>query len=165
MAKPICEVIARLDASQPVNQPVLVASLLDERTANRRGAVLLLAGLAAAGLFIALTGIYGIVAASVVERTREVGIRIAVGAGRSEVLRLLLWQGAKLILIGAIPGILAGWFIMLGLPGAPGFGGDSVFDTLTGAGVILVIGSVGLLATFLPARRATKIDPMARYVM
>lgn len=160
MAKPIREMIQRLDASQPVNQPVFVADLLEQRAAGPRSGMIFLGSLAAVGLFIALMGVYGVVAFSVVERTHEVGIRLALGASRHQILRLMAWQGARLMLLGASPGLLIGSLITAGLLRQSPFGDLSPFDPLTYAAVVLLVSSAGLLASFWPAKKAADLDPM-----
>jgi predicted permease len=159
MRQPIREALQRLDALQPVEQPVFMADLLEERTSFRRSAILLLGGLGAVGLFMALMGVYGVVAFSVQERTREVGIRMAVGASRADVLKLMLWQGARLIALGCVPGLLIGTSASAGLLDVFE-DGASAFDPITCMIVIVVVGVGGFLASFFPARKATQLNPM-----
>jgi predicted permease len=160
MAPTLREVIQRLDASQPVNQPIFVSDLVEQRAAGVRSGMIFLGSLAGVGLFIALMGVYGVVAFSVVERTHEVGIRLALGAGRRDILRLMSWQGARLLLFGALPGMLIGSLIITGLPGQSLIAGLSAFDLPTYVAVLIVVGAAGFLASFLPAKKAAELSPM-----
>jgi putative ABC transport system permease protein len=159
MRQPIREALQRLDALQPVEQPLFLADLIEERTSFRRNAIKLLGGLGGVGLFMALMGVYGVVAFSVHERTREVGIRMAIGASRGDIIRLMLWQGARLIALGGLPGLLIGTSASAGL-GDVFENGLSAFDPITCLIVIVVVGAGGFLASFFPARKAAKLNPM-----
>jgi ABC-type antimicrobial peptide transport system permease subunit len=118
----------------------------------------ILAAFGVLALLLAAVGIYGVMSYVVAGRTREIGLRMALGAQTADVLRLILRQGMLLALIGTAIGI------------AIGFGGArllktllygvSAADPITFAAVTLLLGSVTLLACWLPAHRATKVDPM-----
>ena len=160
MAGPVREVLRRIDVSQPVAQPVFVEDLIDQRQAEIRQRVLVLGSIAAVGLLIALMGVHGVVAFSVMERTREVGVRLALGATRAGVLRLIMWQGCRLLLVGAVPGLLIATAVMSALPRRGPVETFDALDPWTLLGVILVVGLVGLLACLLPARKAANLNPM-----
>jgi putative ABC transport system permease protein len=109
-------------------------------------------------LVLASIGIYGVMSYSVVERTREIGIRMAMGAQPEDVLKLILKQGAALIACGLALGIVAAY-------GLTRLISSFLFrvnanDSATFVGISLLLGIVALIACFIPARRATKIDPM-----
>jgi predicted permease len=112
------------------------------------------AGIAAA---LAAIGLYGVMAYSVAQRTREIGIRIALGARRAAVLRLVLGQSTLLIIIGLAIGLVGAWSLTRALQGM--LFGVTPFDPLTIVTVAGAFASVALLAAYLPARRATTVDP------
>ncbi len=107
---------------------------------------------------LAATGIYGVLSGSVTERTREIGIRLALGAQRHKVLGLILWQGAKLTLMGIGLGLLAAWSATRSLSTL--LYGISATDPSIFGVVALLLTIVALIACYLPARRATRVDPL-----
>jgi putative ABC transport system permease protein len=134
------------------------AELLDLQSAPFRIATKLALGLGLAALLLASIGLYGVMSFVVAQRTREIGIRVALGASSHGILALFLQQGMRLIGIGVLLGLLGGaaiarllTLILIDL---------SPFDPLTFGGVSLCLTLVALLATYLPSRRATKVDPM-----
>ena len=127
--------------------------------ADRRSLLLLLGLFAAAALALAAVGIYGVVAFSVARRTQEIGIRMALGAQRGDVLRLVLGQGARLAAAGVAAGIAAS-FAVTRLLSSLLFGVRST-DPATFAGVAALLALVALLASYIPARRAMRLDPNA----
>jgi putative ABC transport system permease protein len=110
-------------------------------------------------LILAAVGVYAVVAFSVSQRTREIGIRAALGASRVALLRMFMLQGISILLAGLPPGLLASFAVGLGLRSILG-------ETVTSNLVlpllltIAVVGSVALIATLVPARRAASIDPL-----
>jgi putative ABC transport system permease protein len=126
--------------------------------AARRLSMILLAAFAALALALSCVGLYGVLSYLAGERTREIGVRIALGAGRRDIQRLILGQGVKM----ALAGVALGIFLALGLTHlmSSQLFGISPHDPLTFAGVALILLLVALGACYLPARRAMGVDPM-----
>lgn len=113
--------------------------------------------LGAIGLILATVGVYGVVSFAAVQRTREIGIRMALGGAPRDVLRLVLKQGVGMVIAGLSVGLLAAWGLTRVMGGL--LIGVSPSDPLTYATVALLLTAVALLACWIPARRATRVDP------
>lgn len=140
--------------------PVKVSTFADEMggwLADRRFLLLLVGLFAAAALVLAAVGIYGVVAFSVTRRTQEIGIRMALGAQRTDVLRLIVGEGARLAVSGVAIGIAASFAITRLLSSL--LFGVSATDPITFASVAVLLSLVALLASYIPARRAVRLDP------
>jgi putative ABC transport system permease protein len=144
------------------NQPVFNLKTLDQRVletiATSRSLMLLFSGFALLALVLACVGIYGIVSYSVSQRTREIGIRMALGARAVDVLRLILKNGMTLILSGIVIGVAGAHALTRFLTTL--LFGVTPTDTLTFVVVSLVLVTVALIACLIPARRATKVNPL-----
>jgi predicted permease len=125
---------------------------------SRRFNVILIGFFGITALLLAMAGVFGVMAYSVSRRTREIGVRVALGAGSGEVLRMILRQGLRTIFIGVAIGI-AGSLALTRTVESLLFGVTAT-DPLTFGGVTLLLVGAALLACFIPARRATKVDPM-----
>jgi predicted permease len=125
---------------------------------SRRFNVILIGFFAVTALLLAAAGVFGVVAYSVSRRTREIGVRIALGAGSGDVLGMILGQGLRTILIGVVTGI-AGSLLLTRAVASLLFGVTAT-DPLTFGGVTLLLVGAALLACYIPARRATRVDPM-----
>ena len=152
------EEVHRLDPDQPLASVSTFEADLDRAVAAPRLRTLLLALYAAIALALAAVGIYGVLAVSVVQRTREIGIRLAVGALPGAVLRLFLGRGCALAGVGLVLG-LAGSVVVSRLARSLLFS-VSPTDPLVFGGTALVLGGTAVLASYLPARRAARVDPM-----
>jgi putative ABC transport system permease protein len=157
--KAVREQVLALDRDQPIALVRTMDDLVEEQVGQRRLLVILLGSFAGVALLLALIGIYGVIAYSVAQRAQEMGIRRALGAQQSDVLRLVLGQGLRLALAGVVLGV-AGALGLTRLMSAVLFH-VSPTDPATFVIVGLVFLLVALAATYVPARRAAKIDPMA----
>jgi len=128
-----------------------------ESLARQRFSMTIIAGFAASALVLAMVGLYGVIALNVGQRHREIGVRMALGARPSDVLRLVLSEGLRITLAGTILGIL-GAFALSRIVTSLLYG-VSATDAPTYAASAAAIVAVTLLATFIPARRATRVDP------
>jgi putative ABC transport system permease protein len=158
MLHDIKRVIRDIDANVPVGEDATMTQALSNDFGSLRltRAVLVFAGTAA--LVLSAVGLYSVLAFVVARRTREIGIRMALGATRQQVVELFLRQGMKLVVGGAMVGVViavAGLRILATL-----LYGVGAADPLTLIAVSLVLGLVCLLASYVPARRATKVDPV-----
>jgi ABC-type antimicrobial peptide transport system permease subunit len=125
---------------------------------QRRLNMMILGVLAALAVVLAACGLYGVLAYTVAQRTREIGIRLALGAQGGDVLRMVVRQGMKLTLIGVLLGVSGALALTRSLKML--LFGVNATDPLTFAGVALLLVIVALVACWIPARRATKVDPM-----
>jgi predicted permease len=148
-----------LDGNIPMIRPGTVAELISAQTAATRFYLMLLAIFAALAVLLAAVGIYGVVAFIVAHRSREIGMRLALGAHIHEVFRLIVWQGVRPALIGLTAGVLGG--IAAGRVIAGLLFGVQPHDPLTFAGVTTLLLGVVILACVVPAGRASRIPPAA----
>jgi predicted permease len=151
------EVLAS-DMDQPVPNVRLMKQILSDSLAERRFQMLLLGVFAVLALVLASVGIYGLMRYTVAQRTHEFGVRMALGAQTSDVLKLVLLQGMRLVLIGLLVGLA--WASALTQILSSQLYGITVTDPATFMGVSTLLIVVTLLACYFPARRATKVDPL-----
>jgi putative ABC transport system permease protein len=151
------EVLA-LDPDLPISTVRTMQELIADSMARRKFSTLLLSIFAGVALLLAAIGIYGVISYMVTQRTREMGIRLALGAGRANLLRLVLLQSASLMLAGVMLGLL-GSLIISRLIASLLFDVQPT-DPLVFLTVAGILSTVGMLASLLPASRATKVDPM-----
>jgi putative ABC transport system permease protein len=150
--------VQQLDPELPMAAVATMDHLLTDSLSRSRFTMLLLGIFAVVALVLAAVGIYGLIAYSVTQRTQELGIRIALGAQRHDILHLVLAQGMRLTLLGVAVGTLAA-LALSRLLGTLLFG-VSATDPLTFAGVAGLLASVALTACFIPTRRAMRVDPI-----
>ena len=150
--------VARLDPELPLSNVSTIQAAMDRSLGTTRLTNLLLAGFAVTALLLALTGIYGVMSLNVANRRNEFGIRIALGAQRSNVLRMMLGQGLRLAIVGVALGLLGAIAVTRLLKGL--LFGISASDPWTFASIAVLLIGVALLACLIPARRATRVDPL-----
>jgi putative ABC transport system permease protein len=150
--------IREVDNGQPVYQIQTIKELVDDSVGTRRFALIILMLFAGLALTLAATGIYGVISYSVAQRTHEMGIRVALGAQAADVLKLVVGQYMRLTFTGVVIGLLAA-FALTRLMSSLLFGVTPT-DALTFVSVASGLLLVALLACYLPARRATKVDPL-----
>jgi putative ABC transport system permease protein len=158
LAATVRRTVWEIDKDQPVSNISTMEEILSESIARQRFSMLLLGIFAAVALILAAVGLYGVMSYSVAQRTREIGIRMALGAQARDVLRLIVGQGLTLTLIGIALG-LTGAFALTRLLESLLFG-VSASDPATFTGVAALLLAVSLLACYLPARRAMRVDPL-----
>jgi putative ABC transport system permease protein len=150
--------VLTLDKEQPISTIGALNQLVSTSVAQRRFSMLLLGVFAAVAMLLAAVGIYGVLSYAVTQRTHEIGIRMALGAGRTDVLRLVVGHGMILTGIGVAAGLGAA-FLLTRLMTTLLFGVRAT-DPATFSLIALLLITVALLACWIPARRATKVDPM-----
>ena len=154
----IREQVRSLDADQPITNVRTIDELLSRALSSAKFSLWLLALFAVLGLALAAIGIYGVMVTTVTQRTHEIGLRMALGAQRRDVLRLVIRQGMVPVLVGIVVGL--GAALALTRLMATLLYEVSATDPLTLASITLLLAIVALTACYLPARRATKVDPL-----
>jgi len=150
--------VLQIDKDQPISNVETMENIVAATVAPQKFATWLLGIFAGSAMLLAAIGIYGVMAYSVTQRTHEIGIRMALGAARGDVLRMVVVQGMKLALLGVGIGII-GAVVLTRLMSSLLYG-VSATDPLTYGGVSLLLAGVAFLACLIPARRATRVDPM-----
>lgn len=151
--------VSAADPAQPAWAVMPVDAMIAGTLARRKYMLVLLAVFAGLALVLAATGLYAVMANTVVQRTRELGVRLALGAQPRAIVRLVVRQGMKLVAIGLVFGVAGALWLTQALPELLG-SQVSATDWPTYVAMALGLLAVGLLATFVPARRASRIDPM-----
>jgi putative ABC transport system permease protein len=147
-----------IDKDQSVSDIRSMAGIVSEALARQRFSMLLLGVFAALALVLAAVGIYGVMSYSVAQRTREIGIRMALGAQKSDVLKMTIRQGLQLVVVGVVIGLAAA-FVLTRVMSSLLFR-VSATDPTTFVAIPLLLMSVALLASYIPALRSMKIDPV-----
>ena len=150
--------VQALDRDVPIFNIKTMDERISESASQPRFRTLLLGIFAGLALLLASIGIYGVISYSVTQRTHELGLRVALGAQRGDVLRLVIGQGMKMALIGIVIGLIGAFAITRVMRSF--LFGVSATDPLTFIGVSLLLTIIALLACYIPARRATRVDPM-----
>jgi putative ABC transport system permease protein len=152
------EQLKTLDPNLPLFGERTLESILADSVAQLRLAMQVVGLFGVLALLLASVGIYGVMAYSVNQRTREIGIRVALGASKGTILRWVLRQGFMLIAVGVATGLIAAFALMRLLRSL--LFGVATTDVVTYVALAVVLGVVALVACYIPARRATKVDPL-----
>jgi putative ABC transport system permease protein len=150
--------VAGMDSSQPLNNVATMDQLISRSMSSERTLMFLITTFAVLALVLAAIGIYGVLSFWVNQRTREIGIRLALGADRQNILRVVLREGIKLTVIGLAIGVPLALGLTNLLPNV--LYGVGRHDPVTFVAIALMLGAVAVLACYVPARRAAKVDPM-----
>jgi predicted permease len=158
LAGAIREAVHQVDPGQPVSDLKTMDQRVVMSMGPRRSAVALLSVFAAMALTLAAVGLFGLIRFNVTQRTQEIGVRMALGASRRDVLRMVLGESLRLAVLGVIGGLIAAFALTRVL--ASLLYGVSATDPLTFAGMALLLTLVAMLASWVPAHRATRVDPL-----
>lgn len=158
LVPPAREIVRSMDKDEPISNVATMDQLISDSVARSRFSTVLLAVFAGLAMVLACIGIYGVMAYATAQRRNEIGIRMALGAQRGDVLRLILTQGAKLALLGTGIGV-AGGLILTRLLTSQLYG-IAANDPLPFIAATVLLVTVALAACYMPARRATRVDPM-----
>jgi putative ABC transport system permease protein len=157
-AETVRQEVRAIDNAQPISEARPMEAIVARSVTRDRFSALILGAFGCLAVILAAVGIYGVIAYSVAQRTNEIGVRMALGAQGADVVRLVLRQGLRLVIIGVVIGLLISAVATRVL--AAVLFGISPIDPLTFGAVALLLGLVALLACWIPARRATKVDPL-----
>jgi ABC-type antimicrobial peptide transport system permease subunit len=152
------DAVRSVDAGLPIANVRPMQDIVRAAMGQPRFTTTVMSFFAVVACFLAALGLYGILAYGVEQRAREIGVRIALGAGTGEILRLVIGGGMRLAGIGILIGVPAALVVTRLLRGL--LAGVTSTDPLTYVAVVLIFAGAALLASYLPARRATRIDPM-----
>jgi putative ABC transport system permease protein len=151
-------VVAGVDKDQPIFAIATMNKIVSDGVSAPRLTLVLLGLFSALALILAAIGIYGVISYSVAQRTHEIGVRMTLGAQRSDILRMVLGQGIKIALVGIVIGMVAAFALTRLMTGL--LFSVSAGDPATFAAVAALLVLVAILACYIPARRAIRVDPM-----
>ena len=159
LAPDVRAAVQALDQDLPVTEVREMSDVVSSSAEDWRFRAILLVAFGVVALFIAVIGVYGVISYSVSQRTQEIGVRMALGAVRRDVLALVVWQGMRTTLVGIAIGLVAAYGLTRLMTSL--LFDVSATDPATFAGLALLLSLVGLAACLAPARRAMRIDPMS----
>jgi putative ABC transport system permease protein len=151
-------IVESFDRALPISQVLMMDEAIGVATAQPRFEMWLLASFGVLAMVLAAVGIYGVMNYAVLQRTREIGIRMSLGAGRSEIWQMVLWQGMRQAAVGILAGVVAA-SLLSRLMGQMLFGVRPT-DSFTFIGVSAILGFTALVAVAIPARKAVRIEPV-----
>lgn len=159
IARAVREQVQAVNPALPVFGAETLSDVVSDSLVMRRFSMTVIALFAATALLLATLGVYGVISCMVTERTHEIGLRLALGADRSDVMRMVMRQGARLAIAGATIGLVVGVVVSRAMESV--IVGVSPTDPVTFSIATALLTSVALLGCYLPARRAIRVDPMA----
>jgi predicted permease len=158
LAAPLRQIIARIDPDQPVSTVRTMEEIVELGVADRRQQMVLLGTFAGLALLLASIGIYGVLSYAVTQRSRELGLRIALGASTGSVMRMVVARGLSLTGVGLVIGVALALVATRALQNL--LYGVGAADPSTFGAVVALLGGIALAACYLPARRAARVDPI-----
>jgi predicted permease len=158
LAPSVRRIIASVDPDQPVSELRTMDEIVDLNVADRQQQMTLLGAFAGLALVLASIGLYGVLSYSVTQRTREIGLRMALGASASSVIRMIVGRGLALTGIGLALGLIAAWAATRAMKNL--LYGVAATDPVTFGAVAALLGIIALIACWAPARRASRVDPI-----
>jgi putative ABC transport system permease protein len=159
IVEPLRRIIGRIDPDQPVSAVRTMEDIVERDVADRQQQMILLGAFAGLALLLASIGIYGVLSYAVTQRSREIGLRIALGATAGSVMRVIVARGLGLTAMGLTIGLTLAWATTRAMRNV--LYGVTAGDPSTYAAVVGLLGAIALLASYLPARRAAHLDPIA----
>ena len=160
LLNPLRAQVREMDKQQPLGRPTTIEEVLGRETVQPRFIMALFSLFASLGLALAAAGIYSVLTHLVTRRTHEIGVRIALGAQRADVLGMVFKAGGRLVGAGAVIGVLAGFGAARFLRSQLELFQVSLADPLSFLGVVVLLSAITMVACYVPARRATKVDPL-----
>jgi ABC-type antimicrobial peptide transport system permease subunit len=154
----IRDVVRQVDPEQPVSEVRLLSDVVSRQTADRRAQLNVLTALAALALLLTAIGIYGLLAFMVAQRSREIGVRLALGAEPGRVARMIVWEAARLAILGAIPGVMLAYGAARAMNAL--LFGIAPSDPLTLAGGAAVVMLATIAGSLAPAFSAVRVSPL-----
>jgi len=158
LVSPVRKAVWQLDPDLPISGVQTLQAIVDQQSFMRRLTTRILGCFALTALLLSVLGLYGVCAYLVSQRTNEIGVRMALGACRGDILQLVLAQGVKLIVVGTGIGLFGALLVTRMMTGF--LFQVTAWDPLTFLGVTVVLASATLLACWVPAMRATRVNPM-----